>query len=186
MYAIALSALVVFLAELGDKSQLLAMTFATRYRARTVILGMGIACVVINLLSALVGNAVGDALPEDVVRIGAGLLFLVFAALTLRSLGDAEDDETPAIKAHTRAAVVTVGLAFAAAEFGDKTMLTAMGLSTRYEWWQIWIGSSLGMLTSIVIAALLGRQVMRVLPVRAVHLVAALLFAALGVWLLVG
>ncbi len=68
MYAVLLSAGLVFLAELGDKSQLMSMTFATRYRSRTVILGAGIACALTNLVSALVGNVIGDKLPEHGVR----------------------------------------------------------------------------------------------------------------------
>ena len=71
---------VIFVAELGDKSQLLSMTFATRYRARTVILGAGIATAAIDLVSTLAGNVIGDALPRDAVRIAGGVLFLLFAA----------------------------------------------------------------------------------------------------------
>ena len=99
MYAVLLSAALVFIAELGDKSQLMSMTFATRYRARTVILGAGIACTLTNLVSALVGNAIGDALPEHAVRIAGGVLFLVFAALTLRHLaaGTSRSRRAPAV-----------------------------------------------------------------------------------------
>ncbi len=93
MYAVLLSAALVFVAELGDKSQLMSMTFATRYRARTVIIGAGIACTLTNLVSALVGNAIGDALPEHAVRIAGGVLFLAFAAWTLRHLAAGERTE---------------------------------------------------------------------------------------------
>ena len=77
MYAVLLSAVLVFVAELGDKSQLLSMTFTTRFRSRTVIVGAGMACAAINLVSALAGNVIGDALPHDVVRIAGGVLFFV-------------------------------------------------------------------------------------------------------------
>ncbi|GAA3536244.1 hypothetical protein GCM10022234_36300 [Aeromicrobium panaciterrae] len=183
MYAVLLSAGLVFLAELGDKSQLMSMTFATRYRSRTVILGAGIACALTNLVSALVGNVIGDHLPERGVRIAAGVLFLVFAALTLRNLND---DEAPRERASGGAAVVVVGLAFILAELGDKTMLATMTLSTQYRWWEIWIGSTLGMLLSIVLAVLAGRTLLQVLPIRTVHLVSAALFAGVGVWMLLG
>lgn len=183
MYAVLLSAALVFVAELGDKSQLMSMTFATRYRARTVILGAGLACTLTNLVSALVGNAIGDALPQHAVRVAGGVLFLVFAVLALRNL--AEDDE-PKERARGGAAVFVVGVAFVLAELGDKTMLATMTLSTQYHWALIWIGSTIGMLISIVLAVFIGRALLQLLPIKIVHLVSALLFAGVGVWLLVG
>jgi putative Ca2+/H+ antiporter (TMEM165/GDT1 family) len=184
MYAVLLSAALVFVAELGDKSQLMSMTFATRYRARTVILGAGIACTLTNLVSALVGNAIGDALPENAVRIAGGVLFLVFALLTLRHLSD--DDDEPKERMSGGAAVVVVGVAFVLSELGDKTMLATLTLSTQYHWALIWIGSTIGMLISIVLAVLVGRALLQVLPIKVVHLVSALLFAAVGLWMLFG
>ncbi len=183
MYAVLLSAGLVFIAELGDKSQLLSMTFATRFRSRTVIIGAGIACALTNLVSALVGNAIGDNLPEHGVRVASGVLFLGFAALTLRNM---KVDEPPTERAKGGAAVLVVGAAFILAELGDKTMLATMTLSTQYHWVLIWIGSTLGMLVSIVLAVLAGRTLLQVLPIRAVHIVSAMLFAAVGVWMLVG
>lgn len=186
MEAVFIAAGLVFVAELGDKSQLMAMTFATRYRARTVLLGMGIASTLLSLLSALIGDVAGRLLPDDVVRIVAGVVFLVFAALTLWSARKAAaDDEPVTVKPHDAWAVVTVGIAFALAELGDKTMVTTMALSTQYSWWWVWVGSAVGMFASIVLAVIVGRQLLKVIPVHAVHLVAAALFAALGVWLLV-
>ena len=183
MYAILLSAALVFVAELGDKSQLMSMTFATRYRARTVILGAGIACTITNLISALVGNAIGDALPQQAVRIAGGVLFLVFAALTLRHLTAEEEPKPPA---RGGAAVLVVGVAFTLSELGDKTMLATMTLSTQHHWALIWIGSTIGMLISIVLAVYVGRALLQVLPIKVVHIVSALLFAGVGVWMLVG
>jgi len=183
MYAVLLSAGLIFIAELGDKSQLMSMTFATRYRARTVILGAGIASALINFVSAYVGNAIGDNLPERTVRVAAGVLFLIFAILTVRHLSLSEE---PKERARGGAAVLVVGTTFMLAELGDKTMLATMTLSTQYHWTLIWIGSTIGMLASIVLAVLVGRTLLQVLPIRVVHIVSAALFAAVGVWLLVG
>ena len=83
-------------------------------------------------------------------------------------------------------AIVVVGVAFLLAELGDKTMLATMTLSTQYHWMLIWIGSTVGMLFSIVLAVFVGRALLQVLPIRAVHLVSALLFASFGIWMLVG
>ncbi|MFT4299001.1 MAG: TMEM165/GDT1 family protein [Aeromicrobium sp.] len=184
MHTVAIAAAVVFVAELGDKSQLMAMTFATRYRARTVIVGMGIACALINAASALIGEALGTWLPEDLLRIAAGVVFLAFAALTAWSLWHTEEDEEPEVQAHNGQALLAVGSAFTLAELGDKTMFTTMTLSTQYAWGWVWAGSTLGMMASIVLAVVLGKQILRIVPVRVVHAVAALLFAGLGVCML--
>ena len=184
MYPVLLSAVLVFVAELGDKSQLMSMTFATRYRARTVILGAGLACAAINLVSALTGNVIGDALPRDAVRIAGGVLFLLFAVLALRE--GATDGDEPKPQARGGRAVVVVAVAFTVSEIGDKTMLATMTLATQYHWLLVWIGSTIGMLVSIVMAVLVGRTLLKVVPLRFVHLLSAALFAVVGVLLLVG
>jgi Ca2+/H+ antiporter, TMEM165/GDT1 family len=183
MYAVLLSAVLVFVAELGDKSQLLSMTFATRYRARTVILGAGLASAALNLVFALAGNLIGDALPRDAVRIAGGVLFLVFAVLALRDVANGEE---PKPRARGGRAVVVVAVAFTLSEIGDKTMLATMTLATQYHWLLVWIGSTIGMLVSIALAVLVGRTLLTVVPMRVVHLLSAALFAIVGVLLLVG
>lgn len=184
MSAIALSAVLVFIAELGDKSQLMCMTFATRYRARAVILGASTATIVMNFFSAIAGDFLSDRLPENAVRIAAGVLFLLFAVLTLKDLND--DEDVSVAEQTGRSATLIVATAFALAELGDKTMLATMSLSTQYHWVWIWIGSSIGMIASICLAVVAGRTIMRVVPPKVVHIVAAVLFAVLGIWLLVG
>lgn len=183
MNAVLLSAALVFVAELGDKSQLMCMTFATRYRARTVIIGAGLASAVLDLASALLGNVIGAALPRDGVRIASGLVFLLFAVLALR---EAHRDDAPPAATMGKRAVLVVAVAFALSELGDKTMVTTMTLSTQYHWALVWVGSLIAMLASIVMAVLIGRVLLRVVPLRLVHLLSAALFAAVGVLLVVG
>lgn len=183
--AIAISAGLVFLAELGDKSQLLAMTLTTRYRARSVLLGSALAIIILNLISSVAGDAISRLVPENWVRIAAGLLFIAFALTAFWSAWKhVEDEEAEPIRAHSKTAVATVFLAFCLAELGDKTMLTAMALSTQYDWYWIWLGSSLGMMLSVILAVWVGKSVLKVVPMRAVHVVAGVLFAVLGFWML--
>ena len=184
MYAVLLSAVLVFVAELGDKSQLLSMTFATRYRARTVILGAGLATATIDLVSALAGDVIGDTLPRDAVRIAGGVLFLVFAVpgpprrrSARTSPGRGREADGPSSWSPWPSRV---------SEIGDKTMLATMTLATQYHWLLVWIGSTIGMLVSIVLAVLVGRTLLTVVPLRLVHLLSAALFAIVGVLLLVG
>lgn len=186
MYAFLLSTAVIFVAELGDKSQLMAMTFAARYRARDVLIGITVATAVVHLASVGIGYFIGDAFADQQhwISIAAGVAFLAFAAWTLR--GD-ELTEEEAAKARTSqgAAILAVGVAFFLAELGDKTMLATITLATQEGWFGTWLGSTLGMVVAdalaIGVGALLGRQ----LPERVIKIGAAVLFAAFGVLLVV-
>src|SRR5690349_23833955 len=113
MYAFLLSTAVIFVAELGDKSQLMAMTFAARYRARDVLIGITVATAVVHLLSVGIGAFVGDRFAEsqDTISIVAGIAFLVFAAWTLRG-DELSEDEADKARRSTGAALVAVGVAF--------------------------------------------------------------------------
>src|SRR6185437_5654038 len=89
--AVLLSFGVIFVAELGDKSQLMALTFATRYRAVPILIGITIATALVHAVSVVVGAILGAALPTRTISIVAGLAFFGFAAWTLR--GDTLDEE---------------------------------------------------------------------------------------------
>src|SRR5688572_16581038 len=116
---------VVFVAELGDKSQLLALTLATRYRPVPVLAGLALAAAGLMLLAVAAGAALSAALPTEALSVAAGLAFLVFAALTLRSAEGDVDDEGVALGPR-QPGVLTVAGAFAVAELGDKTMLATL------------------------------------------------------------
>ncbi|MEY3691443.1 MAG: hypothetical protein RJB57_1099, partial [Actinomycetota bacterium] len=93
MYALLLSFGVIFVAELGDKSQLMALAFATRFRALEVLVGITVATAVVHLISVAIGGAVGAALPTDAINVVGGIAFLLFGAWTLRGDRLSEDDE---------------------------------------------------------------------------------------------
>ena len=184
MDALLLSFGVVFVAELGDKSQLMALAFATRYRLAPVLLGIVAAAGVVMGLSVLVGAAVGDALPTEAVQVLAGLAFLGVAAWTLRG-DDDEHEGALAAGARSGSAVVAVALAFFVAELGDKTMLATLTLASTHGLWGTWAGATLGMVAANLLAVLGGRALAARLPERAVRLGAAALFLVFGVVLLV-
>ncbi len=184
MSAFLLSTAVIFVAELGDKSQLMAMTFAARYRARDVLLGITVATALVHLASVALGAFVGDAFAEQQgpIAIVAGLAFLGFAAWTLRG-DELSDDEADKARRSTGAAVVAVGVAFFLAELGDKTMLATITLATREGWLGTWIGSTVGMVAADALAIVVGAMLGRKLPERAITYGAAAAFAAFGVLL---
>lgn len=183
--ALLLSTGVIFVAELGDKSQLMAMTFASRYRARDVLIGITVATAVVHLASVAVGFFIGDlfAAQQHWIAVAAGLAFLGFAIWTLR--GDELSDEE-ADSAHRRKgrAIITVGIAFCLAELGDKTMLATITLATQEDWVGTWIGSTVGMVLADALAIVVGAVLGRKLPERVIKFGAAILFALFGLTLI--
>ena len=180
MDAAAASFALVFLAELGDKSMVLAIAFAARYRPLPVLGGIAIAAFVMLGASTLVGTALGAALPGRALAIGGGLIFLGFGLWTLR----VDEDEEEVTEVRGRSVLLGVTLAFLIAEFGDKTMLATVTLASTQAPVPTWLGASLGMTAAsglaIVVASAVGSQ----LPERAVRLVAAGAFLLFGVLLL--
>jgi len=178
-----ISTVVVFVAELGDKSQLMALTFATRYRPLPVLVGITAATAAVHALSVAVGYGLGAALPTRWITVMAGAAFLGFAMWTLH--GDSlSPEERQRADRSTGSVVVAVGSVFFLAELGDKTMLATVTLSTQHGWAGTWLGSTVGMVAADALAILAGRLLGRQLPERVVALGAASLFAVFGVWLL--
>jgi putative Ca2+/H+ antiporter (TMEM165/GDT1 family) len=174
---------IIFVAELGDKSQLMAMTFAARYPAVTILLAITAATALVHLFSVVLGAAVGAALPTDVISVVAGLAFFGFAAWTLRG-DELDEEEANRASADTRSVFFTVGGAFFLAELGDKTMLATVTLATDNGLLGTWIGSTLGMVAADALAVLIGQQLGARLPERVVRIGAAVIFAVFGALLI--
>jgi putative Ca2+/H+ antiporter (TMEM165/GDT1 family) len=175
---------VIFLAELGDKSQLMALAFATRFPAVPVLIAISLATLIVHLGSVALGATVALALPTNVIAIVAGLAFLVFAAWTLRGDKLDESDEEKARRTATGSVIVTVGTAFFLAELGDKTMLATVTLATNHEAIGTWLGSTVGMVAADAIAIGIGKVLGTRLPERAIRIGAAVAFVVFGLILI--
>ncbi|MFF4935545.1 TMEM165/GDT1 family protein [Micromonospora sp. NPDC000729] len=182
LVALVVSFGVIFVAELGDKSQLMALTFATRFKPVPVLIGITIATAVVHLASVAIGYGLNAALPTGWISLIAGLAFLGFGAWTLRGDRLTEEEKRKAERGG-RSAVIAVGVAFFLAELGDKTMLATITLATKYGWFGTWLGSTLGMVAADALAIMVGRMLGRHLPERAIRFGAAVLFAICGLWL---
>lgn len=172
----------VFLAELGDKSMLLAIAFAARYRPWPVLSGIAIAAFAMLGLSTLLGAVLGAALPERTVAIVGGLIFLGFGIWTLVD-DDDEEDATAGLR--TSSVLLGVTLAFLVAEFGDKTMLATLALAGTQAPAPTWVGAGLGMTAASGIAIGIATMVGRQLNERVLRLVAAAAFLFFGALLLI-
>lgn len=185
MQALLVSFGVIFMAELGDKSQLMALAFAARYRATPVLIGITIATAVVHALSVGVGAVLGASIPTRPITIVAGLAFFAFAAWTLR--GDTlDDDEAAKATRSVRSAVIAASVAFFLAELGDKTMLATITLATTEGAVGTWAGSTLGMVAADALAIVAGKQLGDRLPERAIRIGAAVTFVVFGLVLLIG
>jgi putative Ca2+/H+ antiporter (TMEM165/GDT1 family) len=177
--AFLLSFAVIFVAELGDKSQLMALTFATRFPWLPVLVGISLATLIIHAISVLIGTLVALALPTNLISVLAGLAFFAFAGWTLRGDKLTTDDEARAERS-TGSVILAVGSAFFLAELGDKTMLATITLATTQDPIGTWLGSTAGMVVADGIAIAIGSWLGTRLPERAIRIGAAALFVVFG------
>ncbi|MEY2422098.1 MAG: Ca2+/H+ antiporter, family [Acidimicrobiaceae bacterium] len=174
---------VIFVAELGDKSQLMALAFAARYKALPILIGITAATAFVHAFSVLVGAVLGASIPTRSISIVAGLAFFAFAAWTLR--GDSlDDDEAAKAQRSNRSAIAAASVAFFLAELGDKTMLATITLATTEGALGTWAGSTLGMVAADGLAIVVGKQLGTRLPERAIKYGAAAAFVIFGAVLL--
>jgi Ca2+/H+ antiporter, TMEM165/GDT1 family len=175
-----ISAGLVAIAEIGDKTQLLAMILATRYRKPVpIILGILVATLANHALAAWAGSAVAAWLGIDAMRWIVGVLFLVMAAWCL--IPD-KADEGPKAASHAGAFAATA-IAFFLVEIGDKTQIATVALAAGYApLIAVIAGTTAGMLGANVPAVFLGSTFSTRLPLKAIHYVASALFLVLGAW----
>jgi putative Ca2+/H+ antiporter (TMEM165/GDT1 family) len=177
MGEIATAFAVVLLAELGDKTQLVALTLAAQHKAARVLVALVAAIAVLQTLSVTVGALLSRALPDEAIAVAAGLLFLAFAVWTWRGRNAEEDDEGGS----TRAGLLGAATAFFLAELGDKTMLTTAGLAADHGAVPVWIGSFGAMVTSTVLAVVVGRGLTAKVRPSVLRSIGAAAFAVVGV-----
>ncbi|OPY69155.1 MAG: hypothetical protein A4E57_01360 [Syntrophorhabdaceae bacterium PtaU1.Bin034] len=167
----------VVLAEMGDKTQLLAMAFASRYRWQTVMWGVLAATLVNHLFAVVAGNYLTAFIPVRYIQNAAAASFILFGLWTLR--GDTLKGED---KRFNYSPFWTVAVAFFFAEMGDKTQLATVALAARYEAIvPIWLGTTSGMLVADGVGIIIGIVLGKKIPERFIKWFAALVFIAFGV-----
>ena len=184
MEAFLVSTGIVALAEIGDKTQLLAFLLAARFRKpMPIIAGILVATVVNHAGAGAIGVWLTSLIGADTMRWLLGLSFLAMAGWILIPDKIDEDEQQQGSRFGVFGTTV---IAFFLAEMGDKTQIATVALSARYAGEFVWViaGTTLGMMLANVPAVYLGNHFAQKLPVRWIHAVAALIFAAMGLWLL--
>ena len=184
--ALAVSTGVVALGEIGDKTQLLALLLAARFRApRPIILGILVATLANHALAAALGSWLTSVLDPDWLRWGLGTSFIAVALWMLMP-----DEVGNPVGGHGTRGLGVFGvtvIAFFLAEMGDKTQIATVMLAARYNaLLAVIAGTTLGMMLANVPAVLLGEAAVKFVPIAWVHRIAAMVFAAIGVAVLAG
>jgi putative Ca2+/H+ antiporter (TMEM165/GDT1 family) len=167
---------------LGDKTQLVALMLATRFKAGIVLAGVFVATLLVHAFSVVLGGITGKLLPHGWIMMLSGLAFIAFAIWTWR--GDKLEDEDQKVRRITSPFLI-VSVTFFLAELGDKTMLSTVTLASQYSPLQVWLGSTVGMVLSDALAIWVGQIMGKRLPERAVKMGAAAIFLAFGLFSLV-
>jgi len=176
----------VTIAEMGDKTQLLALFLATRFRKPwAVVAGILAATIVNHVLTALVGVEAGDMIPKDWLKWGLGLSFVTMGLWSL--IPDKLDEDEDLSAKDGRSAFVATAIAFFLAEMGDKTQVATLALAAQFKSLAlVAAGTTIGMLIADVPAVFLGEKLTRLIPAKLIHKLAAALFVTLGAAILLG
>jgi len=171
-----LSTLFVVLAEMGDKTQLLAMAFALRYKASVVLWGVFVATLLNHFLAVYLGHYLTQFIPISYIQIAAAASFILFGLWTIR--GDELDNED---ERFSFSPFWTVAVAFFLAEMGDKTQLATVALAAKYQTIiPVWMGTTTGMVIADVIGIVVGIVLGKKINATAVKWCAASIFVVFG------
>lgn len=168
----------VFVAEMGDKSQLLVLAFAARYPLRVVVPAIFLATLLMHLASVSIGQAAGAVLPMFWTQLAAGIAFIAFGLWTLRP--EKEDTEETMV-ATKWGSFLTIAGSFLLSELGDKTMLTSIAVASQQRSFiAVWLGSTFGMFLADAIALVVGYVLGARIPRKLIR------YGAAGVFILTG
>jgi putative Ca2+/H+ antiporter (TMEM165/GDT1 family) len=171
------------LAEIGDKSQLVCMALAARYRHWPVLIGAVAALALLNLAAVLFGAAAARWLPEQLVVVLVGLLFLLFGIHALRNSA-AEDEEAETVEKGSHGIFLSTFLLITLAEFGDKTQIAVAALASTANLYAVWIGATLALAVTSALGVWAGRTILQRMPIKLLHRLSGGLFIllALAAW----
>jgi len=168
----------VFLAELGDKSQIVCMTLAARYRHTPVLLGAIAAFLILNTLAVVFGASLAHWVPTPIIAAVVTIMFAVFGVKSLLAQDEDEEGEISNQVAH--GIFVSTLLMLVLAEMGDKTQIAVAGLASTLSPLAVWIGASLSLISTSVLGVWLGKTLLKKVPLKRIHQLSGLFFLILA------
>ncbi|MBQ1870647.1 MAG: TMEM165/GDT1 family protein [Lachnospiraceae bacterium] len=170
-----------FIAEMGDKTQLMLVAMTSRYKVRDIVLGTAAAVLVLNGLAVLAGGLVSEFVPDWLIKLIAGAAFLFFALTSLKKDDDEEEAEG---KGKFKVAAIAVFCTFFVAELGDKTQLTAITFGANEGMEKaiiVWLACSIGLFAADMVGMAVGLLVKNKMPTGFLNVLAYVIFAIFGV-----
>lgn len=174
-----------FIAEMGDKTQLMLIALTSKYKLRDIIMGTAAAILVLNGLAVLAGGLVSEFIPAWLIKMVAALAFLYFAASTIA--GDDDDEEEEGGKSKIKFAPLAVFCTFFIAELGDKTQLTAITFGANEGMGSaliVWLGCSFGLFAADILGMLVGYLLKSKTPEGLLNTLAFVIFSVFGIYTL--
>ncbi len=176
--AAATSFALILAAEMGDKSQLVCMALASKHRPVPVVLGALAAFALLNGLAVGFGNVIANWLPDYVIAATVAVLFVVFGIQALRAPIEDPHEELKEKSGH--GIFFTTFILITVAEFGDKTQLAVVALSSTSSPIGVWIGATLALGATSALGVLAGRKLLQKIPLELLHKIGGTLFLMLS------
>lgn len=173
--------LAVFVAEMGDKTQLILIAMTSKFKLKDIIIGTAAAILILNALAVAAGGLIGSLIPQYIIKAAAAIAFMFFSVTSIKTSDDTEEKLT---NSRFKLAPVAVFSTFFLAELGDKTQLTAMtfGANSGLESAVIvWLACSVGLFAADIIGLLVGYLLKSRLPENFLNMLAFAIFAVFGV-----
>lgn len=168
--------LLIFAAEMGDKTQIIAMTFATQYKVKEVLAGVFLGVFLNHGLAIVLGRYISRLIPMGWIQLIAGIMFVIFGLLSLK-----EEKEESSENKKGFGPIITVALAFFIGELGDKTQLTAMTLAAEGNYpFFILAGTILGMIATSGLGIFIGSKIGEKIPDIFIKVISSLVFVFFG------
>ena len=169
----------IFIGEMGDKTQLVTLCFATRFNVKVVLFSVFSASLLLNLFSVGLGQAITRYIGhEEYITITAGIAFIIFGIWTIKA-DDCDDETCENKKGSPFWAVFTT---FILAEMGDKTMLSTIAVATQYNPLGVWLGATAGMMLADGLAIVVGMKLGKTLPEKTIKVAASMIFLLFGAY----
>ncbi len=168
----------IFLAEMGDKTQLVCMTLAAKHRHWPVLLGSIAAFLVLNTLAVVFGAGLAQWVPERVLAGVVAVLFAVFGIISLRAKEEDGDEEVAERPGH--GIFLTAFLMLFLAEMGDKTQLAVAGMASTLPSVPVWVGATIALSATSALGVLAGRKILARIPLHRLHQISGVFFLVLA------